>query len=85
MREFFLEFLLEITGLNHSGKVKDKNIYYLYDENGDKHIKFEIVPKLIILTGKLADENHDAIVKYIRDLNTGRNIIIDTEYKQTLI
>ena len=85
MREFFLEFLLELTGLNHYGKVNNKDIYYLYDENGDKHIKFEIVQKSIILTGKLADENHDRIVQYIQANTVNKNISIVTDTETTLI
>ena len=85
MREFFIEFLLELTGLNHYGQVKGKNIYFLYDENGDKHIKFELVPRTLIFTGKLADENHDSIVKYIKDKTNNKDLSVMTDTKTTLI
>ena len=93
-RKKFLEFLLKETGLKASKQQSftGKNIYYLTDENEEKIlVEFISATKKYFFTilirgiNEEAEKYHDAIVKYIRDLETGRNIIIDTEYKQTLI
>ena len=85
MRELFIKFLLELTSLNHYGKVKGKNIYFFYDENGQRQAKFEIAPKTLIFTGKKLDENHDRIIKYILDKTNNKDLSIITDTKTTLI
>ena len=93
-RKDFLEFLLKETGLKtiKQQSFTGKNIYYLADENTEQ-IQIEFIPKskkyffTILIRGieKKADFLHDKAKAYIRELNTGRDIIIDTETKTTLI
>jgi len=73
-----------------------KNIYFLSDKINDfteEKFQVEFISQtkkyfftlLIRGTEKESDFMHPQIVKYLKSKNLGRNIIIDTEQKTTLI
>jgi len=95
-RKNFLEFLKKETSTKKIAQEKfcGKNIYFLTAENTrDIEFQIEFIPQskrylyTILLRGihKEADFLHTKTVEYLRSLKLGRNLLLDTEYKQTLI
>jgi len=95
-RKQFLEFLKNETDtkLIVQQAFLGKNFYLLTAENNqDVEYQIEFIPQskryffTILLRGfmKEADFLHDKVVVYLRNLELRRNVIFDTEHKQTLI
>lgn len=95
-RKKFLEFLLNKTSLTNTKQTgfTGNNIYFLTDEdNSVEHYQIEFIPQskqyhyTILIRGiiKEAEFLHGLCVEYLRGLDLGRNIIVDTELSVTHI
>ena len=70
-----------------------KNFYFIGDDKDEPDYQIEFIPAsqkyffTILVRGlkREADEMHEEIKQYLQSLNLNRNIVLDTEHKQTLI
>lgn len=95
-RKAFLEFLRNETKteLIYQSVLTGNNIYFLGDKNKKvEHFQIEFISQskthfyTILLRGitREAEFLHHKCIKYLRDLNINRNIMLDTEYSVTYI
>ena len=99
-RKKFLEFLIKETKTIKASQQSftGKNIYFLIDKDKDdgaliEHFQVEFIGATkwhlytILIRGiyQNACFLHDKAVQYIKSLDLGRDVIIDTEYKQTIV
>lgn len=98
-RKKFIEFLMTKTNTIKSCQqvFTGKNIYFLMGKDEDDGCEIEMFQIefissknylfTILIRGVYNNATflHDDTVNYIKQLNLGREICVDTEYKQTII
>jgi len=97
-RKKLIEFLKEKTNLQHTSQQSfcGKNMFFLDSVSGtetNNEFQLEFIPQndryffTIYLRGirGRADHLHEELAAYVRGLNLGRNVIVDTETISTLI
>lgn len=92
-----VEFIRKIQGLKFSfqERLTGKNIYFIGNDKDEPYFQMEFTPQsrmyfyTIYIRGLQtedgADTIHDEVVNYLQKLDIGRNIILDTETRQTII
>ncbi len=92
-RQDFLTFLLQLTGCKNSiNNPFGKNSFLLQTGNEDIY-QVEFIPQTdkyfftIYFRGinNVADEFNKPIVEYLRGLELGRNMVVDTEHIVTIV
>jgi hypothetical protein len=98
-RKKLIEFLIEKTKTIRSVQqtFTGKNIYFLTDKDKDDGAEIEkyqvefVSDKRYLFTILIrgiynnACFLHDDVVKYVKSLDLDKSIVIDTEYKQTIV
>jgi hypothetical protein len=92
-----VDFIRKIQGLKFYFQegLTGKNFYFIGNDKDEPYYQMEFIPQsrmyffTIYLRGLQteggADTIHDEVVNYLKKLDLERNIILDTETRQTLI
>jgi hypothetical protein len=91
----FINFIKEKTGLQKLSQetFTGKNFYFINGENSqDNRVQIEFIGATkkyfytLYVRGILQEMDylHDDIVNYVKSLNLGKNIIVDTETRVTM-